>query len=172
MFEKGSFIIYGRTGVCEVLDVTTMSAEDIKTGKKYYVLQPYNQRGDKIFTPTSNTKTIMRDIISKNEAESVMEDIQSIDFFDMTEDKAREEVYKNCVKSCECRELVKVIKTVYMRSQARVAKGKKVTAVDEKYMKQAEDALYSELAVVLKTTKDKIQNQIMNIIIGEKKVSV
>lgn len=40
---------------------------------------------------------------------------------------------------------MKLIKTVYIRRQMRISGGKKVTAVDEKYYKSAEEQLNSTL---------------------------
>ena len=59
-------------------------------------------------------------------------------------------------------EWVRLIKCIYERKLSRVESGKKVTATDEKYMRMAEDALYSEIAVALGTSKDKVLEIIMS----------
>ena len=51
--------------------------------------------------------------------------------------------------SGNCRELVKIIKTLYNRKAARAQRGKRGTAVDERYFRMAEEQLYGELAYVL-----------------------
>lgn len=51
MFRKGDYIVYGSTGVCEVLDVTTMQMDGIPDDKLYYVLRPYQKKESEIFTP-------------------------------------------------------------------------------------------------------------------------
>ena len=61
-------------------------------------------------------------------------------------DKQRESMYKEAIKSCDCRELVKIIKNLQSRKLKRLSEGKKTTATDEKYIKIAEENLYSELA--------------------------
>ena len=48
---------------------------------------------------------------------------------------------------------MKIIKTIYLRKQERLADGKKVTAVDERYYAIAEENLYGELAVALDMDK-------------------
>ena len=69
----------------------------------------------------------------------------------------REEEYKECLKSCECKEWIKIIKTAYLRKQRRQAEGKKLTVLDMKYWKQAEDNLYSEFSVLFNIPKDKVK---------------
>ena len=49
-----------------------------------------------------------------------------------------------------------MIKTLYQRRNARFAQGKKMAATDERYLKMTEEALYSELAFVLKKKKDEM----------------
>ena len=44
----------------------------------------------------------------------------------------------------------------------RIESGKKITATDEKYMRLAEKALYSELAIALGISKDKVLEIIMS----------
>ena len=68
-------------------------------------------------------------------------------------DKLREAHYKEAIRSNDCRELVKILKTLYMRKMARFAAGKKTTASEERYFKQAEDNLCNELAFA--TGKDR-----------------
>ena len=60
------------------------------------------------------------------------------------------------MQTCDCEELVKIIKTLYLRKQQRLGSGKKVTVVDEKYFRQAEDKLYEELAYALGMEKKQV----------------
>ena len=52
------------------------------------------------------------------------------------------------------------MKTLYLRKKERVAQGKKVTSLDEKYMKAAENELYSELSMTLGIPKDEMEDYI------------
>lgn len=156
MFEKGSYVIYGGTGVCEVVDVTTMDIDGIPKDRLYYVLKPNEQKSGKIYTPVENQKAVLRRIISREEADALIDDIPNIEDVWVPNERQREERYKECIHSCQCRELVKIIKTLYMQRKRRSAQGKKATATDEKYMKIAEENLYSELAVSLGIPKSEM----------------
>lgn len=160
MFEKGEYVVYGSTGVCEVMDITTMDWEGVPKDRLYYVLHPYAQKEGRIFTPVDSQKNVIRRIISKKEADILIEDIPSIDEFKISNDKLREEKYKECLKSCECREWIRIIKTLYLRRQERLANGKKITAMDSRYFKQAEENLYSELSISLNIPKEQMEKYI------------
>jgi CarD family transcriptional regulator len=49
---------------------------------------------------------------------------------------------------------------VYVKQQQKNSEGKKLGQVDERYMKQAEDMLYSELAIVLDIPKENMKTYI------------
>ena len=94
--------------------------------------------------------------MTKQEAEQLIEEIPAIDTLTIDNDKQRETMYKECLKSCSSKELVRVIKTIYERRRTRMACGKKATAMDERYIKLAEDNLYSELSLLLDIPKNEM----------------
>lgn len=160
MFEKGEYIIYGTSGVCKVEDITTMNMDGISRSKLFYVLAPSGQKGGRIFTPVENQKTLMRKIMTREEADHLLGEIPSIEELWITSEKQREDLYKESLRSCDCREWIKIIKTLYLRKEERSAQGKKITATDEKYLRMAEDYLYSELEIPLEVPKEQMEQYI------------
>jgi CarD family transcriptional regulator len=104
----------------------------------------------------------MRPVITKDAANDLIARIPQIETVWIVNEKAREVQFKESLQTCDCVELVKMIKTLYMRKQQRIENGKKVTVVDEKYFRQAEDKLYEELAYVLGMEKNKVSQYISN----------
>lgn len=160
MFEKGEYVVYGNTGICQVMDVTTMDLPGVPKDRLYYVLRPDGKRDGRIFTPVSNGKLVLRRVMTQEEAEHLIEEIPEIEMLGIPDEKFREERYKECIKSCECRELVRIIKTIYVRKRERISQGKKVTVTDERYLKIAEDNLYSELSMLLGVPKNMMESYI------------
>ena len=64
------------------------------------------------------------------------------------------------MKSNNCSEWLKLIKTIYERKQMRMQTGRKETAVDSKYFKIAEDILYGELSVALDIERNQVSQYI------------
>lgn len=157
MFEKGEYIVYGTSGVCKIEDITTMNLEGISKEKLFYMLSPLCQNGGRIFTPVDNQKTLMRPILSQEEANDLIKDIPRIEGLWIVNDKQREEAYRECMRGCDCRGWIRIIKTLYLRKRERSAQGKKATATDEKYLKLAEDYLYSELSIPLEIPKERME---------------
>ncbi|MCI8929998.1 MAG: CarD family transcriptional regulator [Lachnospiraceae bacterium] len=161
MFEKGDFIVYGNTGVCEVKDITTLDMKGAPKNRLYYILSPSHRKESKIFTPVEGNKTVMRAVLTKEEADVLIENIPVIEELWVGNDKLREEKYKETMRSCDCRDWIKIIKTLYMRKKERIAQGKKTTAMDEKYLRMAEENLYSELSFALGIPKEQMEGYII-----------
>ena len=107
-----------------------------------------------------HSKTIMREVISKEEAKQLIAEIPEIDTVWITNEKEREAQYRSAIATCDCRELVKIIKTLYERKKSRLKDGKKVTVVDERYFRAAEEQLYGELAYALEIDKAQVADYI------------
>lgn len=160
MFEKGDYIVYGSTGICVIEDITTMDMPGIAKDRLYYVMKPYGQVGNKIFTPVENPKMKLRRVLTKDEALGLIDEIPNIEEIGIQEEKLREQKYKEYIRSCECENWIRIIKTLYHRKQERVSQGKKVTATDERYFKLAEDNLYTEFSISLDMPKNEVEEYI------------
>ncbi|MCI8490703.1 MAG: CarD family transcriptional regulator [Lachnospiraceae bacterium] len=160
MFETGEYIIYGNTGVCKVEEVKKMAAPGSKTDKLYYALEPVYNKGSRLFTPVDNQKVRMRPILTRAEADELIDNIKEIDILWVTDEKNREQMYKEAIRTCNCVEWVRIIKTLYLRKKSRLAAGKKVTSSDAKYLHLAEEILYGELSVVMGIPKDEVETYI------------
>lgn len=156
MFEKGEYIVYGSTGICMVEDITTMDFPGVSESRLYYVISPYQQGGNKIFSPVDNPKMKLRRILTREEVIALIDEIPTIEQIGIKEEKLREQEYKECIRSCECKNWIRIMKTLYKRKQERVSQGKKVTATDERYFKMAEDYLYTEFSLSLDIPKQEI----------------
>lgn len=160
MFGIGDYVVYGSEGVCRVGDIGAIDMDGRKTEKLYYTLFPVYVGGTKVYTPVSSDKVVMRRILSKEETTALIDEIPNMELLTVADEKGREQVYKEALRTCDCRELVRLIKTVYMRRQKRISGGKKVTAVDEKYFRSAQDQLYGELAIPLNMERSQVEEYI------------
>lgn len=156
MFRVGEYIVYGSVGVCRVEAIGPISIEKSEADRMYYTLVPVYETGSKVFTPVDNHKVIMRPVLSKEEAQQLIDEIPEVETLWVPFEKGREEIYKEAMKKCDCREWIKIIKTLYLRKQARIAEGKKAVNTDEKYLHIAEEALYGELAIPLNMKPDEV----------------
>ena len=159
MYKLNDVVVYGTQGVCRITEIGPLEYNN-DPNKLYYTLRPLFQKGTILYAPVDNRKSVMRPVLTQEDIDSLIDDIPSIHTIEVKSDREREGLYKSALHTCDPRELVKVIKTVYYRRKDRLASGKKRIIVDEKYFQLAEEQLYEELAYVMNLTKDDMADYI------------
>lgn len=167
-FSVNDVIVYGRHGVCRVVEIGTISMSMADRHKLYYTLRPVYGHDALIYVPVDRADDMMRMVISREEALMLIQDIPAMESIWIANEKERELAYKEILRSCDCRELVRMIKSLHQRKRTRVEQGKKMTAVDERYFRQAEEQLYEELAYALELDKEKVLPFIQDSLVQKK----
>ena len=160
MFDIGEYIIYGNHGVCEVKEISKKTISSMIGEKLYYTLSPVYVKGSTVYSPVDNCKVAIRPVLTRDEAEDLIDHMPEVRSIEHVEEQKTDTVYKEAIRSCDCKELVKIIKTLYKRRQERIEDGKKFTAIDERYLNQAKGCLYGEMAVALDMDRDDVEDYI------------
>ena len=154
MFKIGEYLVY-RKDVCKVKDIIT------KDNNKYYQLIPISDESLKIEIPVEDKESVLRELITKEEIDNLIKEMPSIEVLDCS-DRNIEFEYKNLLASGNMKDIVKVIKTAYLRNKARIENKKRVSEKDINYLEKAEKLLYNEFAVVLNLSFDKTGEYIID----------
>lgn len=149
MFNKGDYVVYGHTGICLIEDITHKEEYSTDKNKLFYVLSP-KEENYKIYVDTESTKTILREIITPNEAKNIVNNKEIPQWID--NDKQRERHFKAEFKSCNCAKIAEIIKALYNRKKI-----KKLNVSDTRILKQAESYLFKELSYTLNQPVDTIK---------------
>lgn len=155
MFKAGDYVVYGNAGVCKVEGIGPLTIGN--SDKEYYTLVPVYGRNSRIYAVVDSEKVVIRPIMTKTESDALLDEVEEIDALSIGDEKRREEIYKETMRTCDCKEWVRIIKALYFRKMDRLAKGKKVTSSDERYLQMAEENLYGELACSLQMPKEKVE---------------
>ncbi len=149
MFNVNEYVVYKGSGVCRIIDIGTLDFGGMDKEKKYYFLRPVYAKESITYAPVENAKVPMRKVLTKDEAEALIEELSEIEMMNELNDKQAEQKYKEIFRNCDCREYLSVIKTIFTKNKVRMAAGKKITSTDERYYHMAEELLYNELALSL-----------------------
>ena len=160
MFKEGEYIICGNNGICQVEGTTTLNLDGIDKNREYYLLKPVFSNKSVVYKPIDLDDGSLRKALTKSEAEDLLHEIPSIETLAIGDEKTLEKTYKELIHSSNPVSLVKLIKTIHLRKEKRLLKGFKITALDSRYYKQAEDFLYSELSVALDIPREEIKASI------------
>ncbi|MCD9024680.1 CarD family transcriptional regulator [Cohnella silvisoli] len=153
MFQKCDFVIYGAVGVCEIKSIDYMGFGRGIEKKLYYTLSAVFD-SLLIYTPV-DTQTFLRELISYEKASELLTNIEKIktkSFGGQTQNSIIE-AYEATIKSYDCDKLLQMIKSLYLNNQSR----KKKNAIDCRYIQRAEELLFSELAVVLRRSREELK---------------
>lgn len=150
MFQPGELVVYGLTGVCRVLEIARPNISMTDAGRDYYILKPLYQDGV-IYTPVDQAKTPMRPVMSREEAEALIDQIPEIkvDYPKNLSNTDLSREYSQKLKSQDHLELMKLTMELYVKNQDAKEKKRHLGSVDERYWKQAEQLLHGELATAL-----------------------
>lgn len=152
MVCRGDAVIYKCKGVYKVKDVGTLDFTFADRKKQYYTLQSVEDERDQVYVPTSDDTSIRKPM----ERSAVMNLIQRIDEIEVlwiANEKLREQEYKNCISGYAPENWIRVLKTLYKRTERRGS----ITSMDKKYRQLLEHALYSEFSYVLGIPEGKIE---------------
>ncbi len=147
MFQTDDYVMHESAGVCRVAGV---ESRDFMQGEKrqYYILKPLHSPCDSIFVPVDGGVR-MRNILTKQQADELVEKIPHIEADALDDDSAREQNCKDALQSFDCYEWVRIVKSLHLRISQRKQEGKKPLLTDEKYLMLAEEYLHGELSVAL-----------------------
>ena len=158
MYEKGEYVIYGNNGICLVEEIgVPVGTPMASSGKEYYTLSPVFGSGN-IYAPL-DTKVFMRPILTKTQAEALIEQIPEIqgEEFEGKDVRARSEKYKGCLDTHQCEDLVKLIKTVYQKEKVMLEKGKKLAKTEQEFGRMAKELLHREFSMALEMPYDEVE---------------
>lgn len=157
MYQINDYLKYGKD-VCRVKEIEEKKFND----QDYYLLVPVKDETLKIEVPTTSDK--VQDLISKDELESLINRIPEIEPIEL-EEKFMESEYKRLMSTGKYEDIMRVIKTTYLRNKIRKQNNKKLAEKDINYFQQAED-LFNEFSVVLGKSFDDTKNYVITKIDG------
>lgn len=159
MYKIDDYVMY-RHDVCKIKDIR----ENKLTGKTYYVMTPLDDESLIIDIPTEDKMGFLRNIISKEDAEKLINNIPSIEPLKGIRDKDLVYLYKELINTGNHENLIKIIKTTYLRNEDRLNNKRKISEKDSTYFKLAEKYLYNELSISLNMTVDEVKNYIIKVV--------
>ena len=149
MYKINDMVVYGNEGVCKITDLTKRSFANKVV--EYYVLKPVYNEHSIVYIPIDNEELVskIKRILSVEDIHELIRTLPNEDYCWIENDNQRKEKYREIIKSGNRKELMKMIRTLYLYQQELKKDGKKIHAADDKFFKDAEKVLYDEFAYVL-----------------------
>lgn len=157
MFQKEEYVVYKKE-VCKIIDIDTKDNQD------YYVLVPINDNSLKIRIPIRNKNIDLRKILTRQEAEKIINSIPNILPLLEVEDRFIEGEYKSLLQNGTHEDILKILKTAYLRKEQKKKLKRRVNEKDIYYQELAEKYLFHEFSIAYDCSFDEVKNSINNLL--------
>lgn len=161
-FSKDTYVVYGKVGVCRVLDCRELSFDGSGRAGEYYVLSPRSDPRSLVYVPCDNPTLMarLRLLMTKEEIDAALTDISS-DSVQWIEDKnERISSFRNLMAQNDHRRILLLVRCLLEKRQERQAAGKKLSVPDEGILQESMRLVEEEFSVVLQIPRSKVPEYI------------
>jgi CarD family transcriptional regulator len=164
MYQRNAFVMYGVQGVCCVEEIGPVCFSGRATDRDYYTLKPVYSTSAAttvIYVPVDSAAAI-RDIASPEGAMACIRHIPTLDapIVEIKNPKLLSAQYAEMLHSQDCDDLLKMVKSIYLKRARMERRHHHLGATDEKFLTRAESLLCEELAAALHSTPHEMQRQL------------
>ena len=160
MYQIGDYVVYGGSGVCQVMGVGTPASSACDRHRAYYTLRPLAGT-ETIYVPV-DTRVSMRPVLTRQEADALILQLPGLPEcpVDTKNPQLRSHAYQESFRANDSAELARLLKTIHHKDSDARRAGRQPGKVDTRYRKRAEGLLYGELSVALGIPQDSVPQYI------------
>ena len=149
MYQIGDYVVYGGSGVCQVMAVGTPASSACDRHRAYYTLRPLAST-ETIYVPV-DTRVSIRPVLTRQEADALILQLPGLPEcpVDTKNPQLRSHAYQESFRANDSAELARLLKTIHHKDTDARKAGRQPGKVDTRYRKRAEELLYGELSVAL-----------------------
>lgn len=151
MFEVNDKVIHAREGLSTIVNVVSMAGND------YFIVHADRGSGENIYVPVKNAATLMRPIMSKDEAMQVIEYMKTIGAEFISNTKQRRDQYKRRLLSGNVYDLAYLSRQLYFfyyyNENGQLVK---LGPTDIQMLIDAEMILYDEFALSFNVPRNEV----------------
>lgn len=167
MFTIGDLVIYSAHGICKVDDICERTVGG-KT-REYYVLLPKaDEHQLKISVPVDNKQGKILELMDKDQSVEILESFKDQGLKWNDNANVRFNSYTRLVNAGEREDIASVVNTLMRKEMEFDSTDRKLHQRDSKLLLEAQDVLFGEIAITLETTKNDINNRVLEKIQADK----
>lgn len=143
MFEIGEKIVYSFYGICKIADIVEKEVGD--STRQYYELLPLADSRSTIYTPIDSKKVLLRSIISKDEAQGILDIMDELDMEWPDNVWKRNQEFKLITQNADLKENIMLYKVLLNHQFMLKEAGKKMIIQDIKILETVAKLVGAEL---------------------------
>ena len=160
MYQVGDYVVYGGSGVCQVMGVGTPASAACDRRRDYYTLRPLAGT-ETIYVPVDAHVSI-RPVLTRQEADALILQLPVLPEcpVDTRNPQLRSHAYQASFHANNSAELARLLKTIHHKDTDARKAGRQPGKVDERFRRRAEELLYGELSIALGIPQDSVPQYI------------
>ena len=99
MYEIGDYVVKANNGVCRIDNIQHLDLPNTDKNRLYYLLVPIENKNAKLYVPTDTAAGTLRKALDEAQAWEVIRTIPEVEAAWITNDKLREQAYKEAIHS-------------------------------------------------------------------------
>lgn len=153
MFKINDSVIHCREGLSVIVGSKDMN------GKEYFLVSVKHNSGETIYVPVDTVSSIIRPLMNKKEADSLLSFIKKIEKEFNTNTKQRRDAYKRRLSSGDVKDIAYLYKQLYFYNLIGGENNTeiKLGPVDIDMLSYAENMLLDELAITYSIPREEIK---------------
>lgn len=164
LFLQNEYVFYASGGICKILDIQIAPLENMPADRKYYILQSLHENNGLTYIPVDSEGVFLRRILTKEEAEALLECLDGIEVIEESNAKLLRNQYIEAMRTHLPQMWVRVLKTIQKRTQACTSRSQRLSETERSFGVNAKSYLCTELSLSLGKTKGEIEELISSIL--------
>ncbi len=150
MYKAGDHVVYKNNGICVIEDIRKEKFGP-QEKQDYYVLKLLYTEDALIYVPVEKEEKEgrMREPVSKQRAEEIIEEYKNAVEFWVYDDKLRASKFRDVLDGADMTELALLVKSLSKKSAELLGAGKRLRVSDDAVLRKAEANFFGELAYAL-----------------------
>lgn len=161
MFQIEDYVFYESGGICRIADVQISPLAGMPPECKYYVLQSVGENNGTMYVPVNAKGIFLRKLLSREDAERLIDDIKGIAVFEEPSSKLLRARYIEAMHTHQPREWVRVLKTVHHRVNADPLRPTRISDTERAFGEAAKRYLYTELSIAFDIKESEVEDFII-----------
>lgn len=157
-YRVGDYVRYACSGVCRVDEIRTEAPGGRGAPRTFYILKPVDDPGSTIFVPLTSQVLLdrMQPLPTREEIDALLLSAREEELVWPEDRKARAAGFQAILKTCDLRDLLRLVSCIFRKREELTARGKRLPASDETVLRRAEGLIQNELAFVLRLSGDQV----------------
>ena len=158
MFAKDEYVFHESGGICQIADIQVAPLDNMPADRQYYVMKPIYDPNSVIYIPVDSDAIFLRRLISRADAEELIDRIPFITAIEESNAKLLRAKYIEAMHTHDPLEWVRVIKTVYLRMTMQTSRSQRISDTERAFSESAKKHLHTELSLALGLPMQKMED--------------